>query len=258
VTAAQQVKRASEALDRWPFIPAVEDEHGLPRWMLLAVGLRETGLRHIVGDGGHGHGPWQYDDRTPGRAAAIARIDGGDTQFAAEIAAGMLRSLFVRYGDWVKALNVYNSGQTTTERTTGHNYGPNVMDALDLLQRSLGPLDHPTPLPPGPGPLPGPGPAPIHIVRNGRWYMQHTVNVTVDTAGNGWEPTSFAYAGAIVQSRATANPRPPEQGGNGRYHITHAAGLDTGGKLDVVVMGADPSPNDQQRYTVPILVDIPD
>lgn len=172
MSAADQIARASAALARWPWIPAVEDEHGLPRWMLLAVGLRETGLRHIVGDQGHGHGPWQYDDRTRGRAAAIARIDKGDSQFAAEIAAAMLRALFDQHRDWTKALNAYNSGQTKTEYTTGHDYGPNVLEALGLLQRTLGPLHHPAPVPTPTVPTEDDMPLPIATNPNtGRYWV---------------------------------------------------------------------------------------
>ncbi len=265
MSTADQIHRASAALDRWPFIPAVEDEHGLPRWLLLAVGLRETGLDPAYGSGkrgdsGYGHGPWQLDSHpqnaTPARLIACAMIDAGDVQFAAGVAASMLRANFVQHGnDWLAALNVYNSGQTKTEHTAGHDYGPAVLAALGLLQHALGPLPHPAP---APQPQPVPQPDPVHVIRNGESYMQHTVIVTVDRDGNGFEPTDFPYAGSIVQDVANANPRPVEQGGDGRYHIVRAAGLDHGGKLDVVVMGADPSPSDTQRYTIPIPVDVPD
>lgn len=135
------------------------------------------------------------------------------------------------------------------------HWDPGALDIDRVLSAGIPQL---VPTPADPRPAPGPAAAPIAVIRNGVPYMQHTVNVTVDRDGNGFESTAFNYAGAIVQPRATANPRPPEQGGNGRYHIAQAAGLDTDGKLDVVVMGADPSPDDQHRYVVPILVDIPD
>lgn len=172
MSAAQQIARATEALGRWPWIPAIEDEHGLPRWLLLAVGLRETGLDPSYasghkGDGGYAYGPWQFDlhpqNRNPARQLIAARIGAGDVQFAAEIAAATLRANFDNHGhDWINALNVYNSGQTKTEHTAHGDYGPAVWAALGLLQRSLGPLPNPAPLPaPGPvAPQPTPGLAP--------------------------------------------------------------------------------------------------
>lgn len=117
----------------------------------------------------------------------------------------------------------------------------------------------------GPGPAPvvaGPPPVgPVHSTPTshfGRRYMRHVVNVAIDTQGNGYQPTDWAYEGAIVQNRAIADPRPPPDG-NGRYKIATGAGLDHGGKLNVVVMGADPSPAPPAApYVVPVLVDIPD
>jgi hypothetical protein len=150
VSVVDLVAIARDSLDRWPWIADLETSRGLPSHLLLAVGLRETGLRHIVGDGGHGHGPWQYDDRTTGRAAAIARIDRGDTQYAAEIAADMLRGLFGRYGDWLSALNAYNSGQPQTRFTAHGDYGPSVLAALAFLQATISnpqPQVDPQPLP---------------------------------------------------------------------------------------------------------------
>lgn len=134
-------RTALAALEQWPWIADSEDIYHLPRWILLAVGSRETNLRHVVGDGGHGHGPWQLDDRTPGRAAKIARIDSGDTRYAADIAAQMLASLHAHnHGDWLKALNQYNSGQTRTDRTAHGNYGPDVLARLEWLQANLASL----------------------------------------------------------------------------------------------------------------------
>ena len=40
-----------------------ERKAGLPHGMLLAIASRETGCRNVVGDGGHGRGVFQIDDR---------------------------------------------------------------------------------------------------------------------------------------------------------------------------------------------------
>lgn len=98
----------------------------------------------------------------------------------------------------------------------------------------------------------------VSLVRHGRRYMQHTVNVPVDQDGNGFTPTDYTFAGAIVQNRAIQNPRMPPAG-NGRYKLAYAAGLDNAGKLDVVVMGAIPSPPPPAApWIVPVQVDVPD
>ena len=40
--------------------------HGLAPALVLAVASRETGIRNLRGDGGHGYGPMQEDDRSHG------------------------------------------------------------------------------------------------------------------------------------------------------------------------------------------------
>jgi peptidoglycan hydrolase-like protein with peptidoglycan-binding domain len=42
---------------------AVERKARLPRGLLVAIASRESGCRNIVGDGGHGRGAFQIDDR---------------------------------------------------------------------------------------------------------------------------------------------------------------------------------------------------
>ena len=124
------------ALANWPWIPEVEAQHGLPRNLLLAVGSRETNLTNEVGDGGHGHGVWQLDDRSH----TIAPGFDADVHQQAEAAARMLQELHQRFGDWRKALNAYNSGRPTDESTTGGNYGPDVLQRLELINGSHLPI----------------------------------------------------------------------------------------------------------------------
>src|SRR2546430_16314344 len=68
IPAATLLAQAKTALQQWPWVTDVEKAHGLPQFLLLAVGSRETNLNAAftqgkTGDGGHGHGMWQYDDR---------------------------------------------------------------------------------------------------------------------------------------------------------------------------------------------------
>lgn len=139
LSSAQLASQYQRAKRDWPFIDEVNAGADLPPYLLYAVGSRETNLRHIVGDYGHGHGVWQLDDRTPGRGPAIARIDGGDVRYAAEYAADMLAALHRRFGTWLGACNAYNSGRPETERTTGKDYGPDVLERRGVLEEMFGP-----------------------------------------------------------------------------------------------------------------------
>ena len=69
ITATELIEEYEHASARWPFIHQTELAHGLPRMMLFAIGSRETNLTNEVGDGGHGHGVWQLDDRWHQRRA---------------------------------------------------------------------------------------------------------------------------------------------------------------------------------------------
>ena len=112
----------------------MESQNQLPRHLLLAVGSRETELRNIVGDQGHGHGVWQLDDRFNPIPAGFDQ----DVHLQATVAAQMLHSLFLQHGQvWRKSLNVYNSGQESDGGTTGGDYGPDVLRRLATINSVL-------------------------------------------------------------------------------------------------------------------------
>lgn len=106
--------------------------HGVDAALLAAVAAQETGGpgtnagSNIVGDGGHGHGIFQIDDRwhTFARTAAAMKPAAN-----AEYAAGMISGLLRRYGgDVHKALSAYNAGDpnatgTVTEWQDGRRLG---------------------------------------------------------------------------------------------------------------------------------------
>lgn len=133
ITPSELLSQAVRALQVWPFIPQVEAGNGLPVHLLLAVGSRETNLTNEVGDGGHGHGVWQLDDRShtipPGFDANVAQ--------QAQVAAVMLRHRIAAYG-LDGGLDAYNSGRPVDSATTGGDYGPDVMGRLEYLQQALG------------------------------------------------------------------------------------------------------------------------
>src|SRR5947207_14903958 len=96
ISADQLAQQVALARSRgWlPLIARAEKRHKLPKGMLLAIASRETNMQDIVGDGGHGRGLFQIDDRFHGdwlskhgarRAGTTPRI-----KDAAEFAASML------------------------------------------------------------------------------------------------------------------------------------------------------------------------
>src|SRR4051794_10071220 len=150
IPAATLLAQAKTALQAWPWITDVEHDHGLPQFLLLAVGSRETNLnvgftQGKTGDGGHGHGVWQYDDR-------FHKIPPGfdtDARQQADIAAGMLAELIKHFGNNLKAaMAAYNAGVGGVEKqlkngkgpdaaTTGKDYGSDVLARLDVLKNNL-------------------------------------------------------------------------------------------------------------------------
>jgi hypothetical protein len=96
--------------------------HGLDPKLLAAIAAQETGGpgsssgNNIVGDGGHGHGVFQIDDRTWSFASTPAAMDPAKN---ADAAASILQDDLSRYGGNVKAaLSAYNSGSPTATGTT--------------------------------------------------------------------------------------------------------------------------------------------
>src|SRR5438128_10563988 len=98
ISADQLTQQVALAHSRgWlPFISSAEKRHKLPPGLLLAIGSRETNMQDIVGDGGHGRGLFQIDDRFHGDWLAKHGARGAGTtprlKDAAEVAAGMLAS----------------------------------------------------------------------------------------------------------------------------------------------------------------------
>jgi hypothetical protein len=102
-------------------IESAARRYGLNPNLLAAVAAQETGGpgtnagHNIVGDGGHGHGLFQIDDRWHPFASTKAAMDPAQN---ADYAAGMLSGLLKRYGGNVhEALSAYNSGSPTAAGT---------------------------------------------------------------------------------------------------------------------------------------------
>lgn len=104
-----------------PEIAGAARSHGLDPDLLAAVAAQETGGpganagHNIVGDGGHGHGVFQIDDRWHAFASTAAVMDPAQN---ADYAAGMLAGLLKKYGGNLhEALSAYNAGSPTATGT---------------------------------------------------------------------------------------------------------------------------------------------
>jgi hypothetical protein len=113
---------ATEGVNFAPEIASAAQKHGLDPQLLAAVAAQETGGpgasggRNEVGDGGHGRGLFQIDDRWHDFAKTGAAMDPAQN---ADYAAGMLSGLLKRYGGSVReALSAYNAGSPTAKGTS--------------------------------------------------------------------------------------------------------------------------------------------
>ncbi len=103
-----------------PEIAAAATRHHLEPRLLAAVAAQETGGpgsdsgRNVVGDGGHGRGVFQIDDRWHPFARSAAALDPARN---ADYAAGLLESNLERYGDLRSALSAYNAGSPSATGT---------------------------------------------------------------------------------------------------------------------------------------------
>jgi Transglycosylase SLT domain len=103
-----------------PEIAAAATRHHLDPRLLAAVAAQETGGpgsdsgRNVVGDGGHGRGLFQIDDRWHAFARSPAAMDPAQN---ADYAAGLLESNLNRYGDLRSALSAYNAGSPSATGT---------------------------------------------------------------------------------------------------------------------------------------------
>jgi hypothetical protein len=102
-------------------IASAATRHHLEPRLLAAVAAQETGGpgsdsgRNVVGDGGHGRGVFQIDDRWHAFARTPAAMDPASN---ADYAAGILASNLQRYGGDVRAaLSAYNAGSPTATGT---------------------------------------------------------------------------------------------------------------------------------------------
>jgi peptidoglycan hydrolase-like protein with peptidoglycan-binding domain len=158
VTADQLAQQVALARSRGWLQPIAraEKRHKLPQGLLLAIASRETNMQDIVGDGGHGRGLFQIDDRFHGDWLAKHGARGPGTtprlKDAAEYAAALVASnvsfaqqkgvgsdQVVRF-----AASAYNAGcggalsgfqsGDCDRKTAGGDYGSDVLERLAAIQ----------------------------------------------------------------------------------------------------------------------------
>ena len=135
ITESELAVQYQQADSRWPFIHQVESAQGLPRMLLFAVGSRETNLTNEVGDFGHGHGVWQLDDRSHMPPGGFADFDANVPLQCATAAAMLQGMLRITGGNVEEAAAIYNSGQPGELGTTHQDYGIDVLERMQFLQR---------------------------------------------------------------------------------------------------------------------------
>jgi len=139
ITGAELASQYRQATSTWPFIHQAELAQGLPRMLLFAVGSRETNLTNEVGDGGHGHGVWQLDDRSHTPPGGSWPAFDGNVTLQCTTAAAMVHGLLTSTGGNVEeAAAIYNSGQPGEAGTTHGDYGIDVLERMEFLQQLSG------------------------------------------------------------------------------------------------------------------------
>ena len=123
-------------------IASAARRHGVNPQLLAAVAAQETGGpgsnagRNVVGDGGHGHGLFQIDDRWHAFATTAASMDPSKN---ADYAAGILHDLLHQYGgDAHRALSAYNAGSPDARGTTTRWGDGSVLGYTDAWESAYG------------------------------------------------------------------------------------------------------------------------
>ena len=139
ITGAELASQYQQASLTWPFIHQAELAQELPRMLLFAVGSRETNLTNEVGDGGHGHGVWQLDDRSHTPPGGSWPAFDASVTLQCATAATMLKVLLASTGGNIEAAAaIYNSGQPGEPGTTHGDYGIDVLQRMQFLQQLPG------------------------------------------------------------------------------------------------------------------------
>lgn len=144
ITTADLRGQYDRSIVNWPWIRTVENSLALPPFLLYALGSRETNLRNVVGDGGHGHGIWQRDDRSWDVPADYLSTPKRQAVDAGNLLMSLQRRFVTQPNAWHCAVAAYNAGGGAVTRalsagkpcdsvTTGGDYSADVLARWSLL-----------------------------------------------------------------------------------------------------------------------------
>lgn len=131
-----------------PFFKTSAIQHVLSICLLLAIASRETGIKNIKGDGGHGRGIMQVDDRFHDKFLN-ANKEGLDPKTNIEYAASLLSDYLDMFDrDLVKGVAAYNCGPGNVRKalkqglkadtyTTNMNYGEDVLKRMKIFEELI-------------------------------------------------------------------------------------------------------------------------
>lgn len=123
-------------------------KYNIPEAALHAIVSRETNTRNILGDGGHGHGLGQIDDRYH-KTFLQEHQNGLDPQTNIDETANIFNQFLLHYDrDYHKAFAAYNAGIGGVDRaiaqglgpdghTTGKNYGADTVARMNIFYNIL-------------------------------------------------------------------------------------------------------------------------
>lgn len=139
ISSAPAIQLAQHGVAYATQIAGAAQRYGLDPRLLAAVAAQETGGpgsnsgANVVGDGGHGHGLFQIDDRWHSFAKSSAAMNPAKN---ADYAAKMISGLLKRNGGNVKAaLSSYNAGSPAATGTTTRWGDGQVLGYADSVMR---------------------------------------------------------------------------------------------------------------------------
>ncbi|KAF0246282.1 MAG: Lytic transglycosylase catalytic [bacterium] len=134
----------------FPLFEQAAKDHQLELSMLLAIASRETNIRNIIGDAGHGRGIMQIDDRSHKEFLRDHHNNGGlnpetNIDYGASVLA---QNLKIFRGNYANAIAAYNTGTGNVKKslvtgkhpdtTTAHgNYGADVINRASIFKELI-------------------------------------------------------------------------------------------------------------------------
>lgn len=140
---------------RWGLFESAGSKYGIDPALLAGIASRETNVQNIIGDGGHGHGLMQIDDRSHGlfTSSPLALNEAANIDYGAGVLHSYYRQALSRGLSGAAALRAavagYNAGagrciaavlagHDPDVYTTGHDYSRDVLDRAAAIRAALG------------------------------------------------------------------------------------------------------------------------